>query len=118
MPVESVIRSYWADALWLRKGFDSPEEFMEPGVCFACGMDNDGVERCHILARCCGGSDDAANLHMLCRTCHKDSEGLDGEQYWSWFFERTWLDAWASLLARKGVNLHSQYLKAIGGRTA
>ena len=121
MPSESVIRAHWADRLWERKGFDSPDEFREVGVCFACGMNGDnvgGVERCHILARCCGGSDDASNLHMLCRICHKDSEALDGERYWSWFFERTWLDAAASILARNGVNLHSQYLKAMGGRSA
>jgi 5-methylcytosine-specific restriction endonuclease McrA len=109
MPTERAVRAYWVEALWHRKGFDSPEEFLERGTCFACG-DERAVERAHILARCSGGSDDASNIHILCRICHKDSETLDGEAYWSWFWQRSLMDAVLSHACKLGFNLHSELL--------
>jgi hypothetical protein len=118
MPTELAARAHWVDALWERKGFDSPEEFLERGICFACGMTGRGgsLDRAHILARCNGGSDDPSNIHMLCRLCHKDSETLDGEAYWSWFWQRSWMDAAISAACRTGLNLHSEYLATRAAR--
>jgi 5-methylcytosine-specific restriction endonuclease McrA len=122
MPTERTIRSYWATRLWERKGFDSIHEFMEEGLCFACGMTctraramSRRLERCHIEPRCDGGSDGADNLHMLCWVCHKDSEGLVGDRYWDWFWGRHWLDAAISLAARQGNNIYSDWLKWVKG---
>jgi 5-methylcytosine-specific restriction endonuclease McrA len=135
MPTEARIRAHWVDQLWLRKGFDSPTEFLEPGICFACGYcwsrgvippqrltraakakgcdhGHSTLQRAHILARCNGGGDDASNLHMLCDQCHRDSEALDGEKYWSWFWQRSWMDVAISAACRMGLNLHSEYLAA------
>lgn len=104
MPRESVIRRQWADRLWLAKGYDSAAEFMECGHCFACGFDGE-LERAHVLARCVGGDDGAENLHMLCKICHKDSEGIDGAQYMDWLIARTIMDRAISSASRIGVNV-------------
>jgi len=43
--------------------------------CWFCGYDDIGdLERCHIIARCEGGADDASNLQILCSICHRKSE--------------------------------------------
>ena len=52
--------------------------------CWRCGKPGI-VQRCHIQSRHEGGSDEASNLHLLCITCHRDSEYLDGDAYWLWF---------------------------------
>jgi hypothetical protein len=92
MPTERAIRAYWAEKFTAdelaRKGFFSTAEFMKIGSCMACGWET-YLQRCHILARCYGGSDDASNLHMLCMECHYDSETIDGDVYWRWFWGRT-----------------------------
>jgi len=49
--------------------------------CFACG-NNRYLEVCHIVPRVFGGSDDASNLHILCKRCHGESEAL--KAYWLW----------------------------------
>ena len=107
MPTENAIRTYWASALWEKKSFDSATEFMENGICFACGMSKEGelLHRCHIVTRCEGGSDGVDNIHMLCWLCHKDSEFLLGDKYWTWFWERTPEDTYASGAARAGFNI-------------
>jgi 5-methylcytosine-specific restriction endonuclease McrA len=102
MPSEKAIRAHWVDRLWRVKGFDSMAEFLEPGTCFACGMD--GSERVHIVARSAGGCDKPENLHILCRQCHKDSEYLDGEKYMEWMLERTPFDRFTSSAIRAGFN--------------
>lgn len=103
MPSEGVIRAYWAPKLWKVKGFDSLEEFLESGLCFACGWSRP-LERAHILAKSEGGSDDVSNLHMLCRSCHKCSEMVSGDMYNKWFLERETFDGLMALLAHAPVN--------------
>ena len=102
MPSELAIRKHWAGRLSATKGYDSPSEFLERGSCFACGLD--GSERAHIVARSVGGSDLAENLHILCATCHKDSEYLDGHKYTAWFLERNAFDCLISKAMRCGFN--------------
>lgn len=108
LPGEGPIRAYWASTKVPElKGFDSAKEFMEPGICFACGFDARPLYRAHIQARSTGGPDDPSNLHMLCRACHEDSEYLEGERYWQWFFARTAFDGILARFARLGGNLSS-----------
>ena len=52
--------------------------------CFACGLIT-RTERCHIDAISDGGSDDVTNLHLLCKSCHFESELFQKFSYWSWF---------------------------------
>jgi hypothetical protein len=51
--------------------------------CFACG-DILKIQRCHIIAKTMGGSDDVSNLHLLCTKCHVESEFNPGHGYWIW----------------------------------
>jgi len=104
LPSEVAIREYWRDRLWREKGFDSPDEFMEPSVCFACGIADHDIEKAHIKARCEGGTDSPDNIHMLCPICHRDSEALTGGQYFKWLGERTFMDMAISASCRAGFN--------------
>ena len=54
-------------------------------ACWMCGMVSSKLQRCHILPRCDGGSDDASNLHLLCPGCHQRTEFLSGDAYWAVF---------------------------------
>jgi hypothetical protein len=103
MPSRKKIREYWAvnvDFPW--KSFCSPNELLTEDACFACGCSDNGFERAHIYPRSMGGSDKPENLHILCRCCHKDSEGVDGEKYMKWFESRSFADALISRAVRSG----------------
>lgn len=52
--------------------------------CMACGRFS-SLHRAHIYPLCAGGTNDPQNIHLLCPTCHKDSEFLVGEAYRAWF---------------------------------
>lgn len=108
MPPEKKIREYWADQIWPYKDFDSKAEFLEEGICFACGVACKRAHRAHIHARVTGGSDTVENLHMLCETCHKDSECKEGDAYWRWFWQRCRMDTMLSEAARSGFNVWSE----------
>jgi hypothetical protein len=60
-----------------RFGHVKPEE----NECFACG-NNSSIERCHIVPKIHGGNDEVSNLHLLCKSCHVESEGL--KTYFKW----------------------------------
>jgi len=87
MPSKKQIKEHWTDWLIDQGKFDSKQELFEADYCFSCGME-EKTERCHILARTLGGSDDVQNLHLLCSDCHKASELLSGLEYFQWFEQR------------------------------
>lgn len=100
MPNAQVVLDYWGPALE-RMGKADQEELRDAftanpcrGICFACGFIRP-LARAHITARVEGGSDDASNLHLLCRRCHTTSEYLSGDRYWRWFQTH---DQWAEIL--------------------
>ena len=85
MPSKEAIYEYWMDG----PGW---EEWENQGIChlpgafdcFACG-DCLLIERAHIVPIWKGGSDDCSNLHLLCRSCHTESEHLTAHRaYWNW----------------------------------
>jgi len=84
LPSKKVIKEHWREMLVGFK-FDSDFEYDEADYCWACGMYNGPTQRAHISARCNSHDDSAGNLHLLCGMCHKDSEFLEGEEYWDWF---------------------------------
>jgi hypothetical protein len=55
--------------------------------CFCCGKPAD-LDRAHIHALALGGTNHVSNLHMLCRSCHTESEEFHGERYWRWFLSK------------------------------
>lgn len=109
MPSNYSIRNFWSkvDGFPELMGFDCVEEFIEDDYCFACGLLGFKTERAHILAKTLGGSDLCSNLHLLCSTCHKDSEYIDGEDYKRWLIERTPEDVAMSRGFRMGKNFAS-----------
>jgi len=97
---ESDIRSYWANTNVWHEKFDSVEEFLEEGTCFACGFDYEYIEKAHIHALGFGGKDELDNIHMLCKCCHEASELLRGVLYWKWFYNRSISDVFNTMLAK------------------
>ena len=110
LPTKKKIRQYWCERLWEGKGYDSPSEFLNDNLCFACGFDNPfdwSLESAHILARVWGGDDTEENIHLLCHICHTDSENLSGEKYWDWFWKRNSIDMLFSCAAQNGFSMSS-----------
>tara|TARA_R110000803_G_scaffold202516_1_gene267718 strand:+ start:49 stop:444 length:396 start_codon:yes stop_codon:yes gene_type:complete len=80
MPTKKKIYEYWFDNFFLDQyGI----KLGGLGDCFACGF-NMKVERSHILPINQSGDNSEENLHLLCPTCHVESEFLNGEHYWNW----------------------------------
>jgi hypothetical protein len=64
-------------------------------------MESNRLDRAHIFPRCKGGSDGVENLHLLCATCHEDSEYLESpDVYMNWLIERTVIDKMFSFSRR------------------
>ena len=82
MPRRQTIAKYWSSR---------HEKVSEDDAnhCFACG-DGLRIERCHIVPKHQGGTDDVSNLHLLCAACHVESENLTGSVYWAWFDRKPW----------------------------
>lgn len=125
MPTSRDIYRHWGITLVKLNKFDSLFEVEdgiadgEDGICWGCGYCGRGsLERAHILPRMLGGSDDVANLHMLCAVCHKISEDLWGKEYWDWFMLGMWaqqkhpatLRYYASRLEKMGVCTAADFL--------
>ena len=86
MPSRKKIFDFWNGKL---------KSVVNDNTCFKCGVTSVLnkemviVDRAHILAVCEGGSDELDNLHLLCRSCHKDSEAYSGEEYNLWFLSKS-----------------------------
>jgi 5-methylcytosine-specific restriction endonuclease McrA len=71
--------------------------------CFACAKTS-GLERCHIVAHIDGGDECVSNLHLLCASCHSDTEGvykLNPVLYYAYLrFKRHWFEEKADIIYR------------------
>jgi hypothetical protein len=75
------IRDYWYGgplAHLFHEERDDGKDF-----CMVCGKEAE-TDRAHILAQMYKGSHRINNLHLLCKTCHNESEELDSYEYWGW----------------------------------
>ncbi|MEZ2143124.1 HNH endonuclease [Bradyrhizobium sp. DN5] len=109
LPLRSEIFEFWKDRIvglvrWIDWG--------EPG-CWACGFyygpkydikrsdagwdeilrcwDRIPLQRCHIVGRALGGSDDASNLFLLCRECHDRMPNTNiPEIFYEWARAQNW----------------------------
>lgn len=84
--IETTVRNAWADRLWKRKGYDSPDEFKEHSYCFACGMT--GVLQARSVTAD-SATTNADDVHLLCNHCHTDSRDLNGFSYLRWFLNQS-----------------------------
>ena len=111
MPTALQIRKYWATRFdEFGDEFLDKYDFMdEVKSCMACGCiwgNREKPERAHIIARAKGGLDSVDNLHLLCWVCHKDSEYIEGAEYWDWLRERTKQDRAFSCVIRNGMGFN------------
>lgn len=96
------IRAAWVEQLWKRKGYDSPEEFIECGTCFACGLDSGELKTRETQKSNVTTVDD---VHLLCRYCHSACKGLAGLSYWRWFLNRKAADTMAAAMLQRLARL-------------
>lgn len=66
------------------------ESVLKTWQCFCCGQPG-SLDRAHIRPLALGGSNSVENLHLLCRSCHIESENFQGEGYWRWFLSKPFL---------------------------
>jgi len=88
VPSKKVIKKYWQEYMIGIGKFDDEDDFWSDDHCFACGFDGP-TERAHIMAKVLDGSDTVDNVHLLCAPCHKQSEYLDGSEYFMWLKNQT-----------------------------
>lgn len=61
----------------------------EENVSFSKVWDASRLERCHVLAKQFGGSDEPANLFLLCRKCHLESPDTRNPQnFYAWVINK------------------------------
>jgi ribosomal protein L37E len=52
--------------------------------CWRCGYSS-RLERCHIVPKSLGGSDDPSNLILMCKRCHKEAPNVKDKNFmWTW----------------------------------
>lgn len=71
---KNVIVEHWLD--------DGRFQIVMTDVCWICGTWTVHTEKCHIEPLCRGGKDELDNIVLLCRNCHKYTEGLTVDQFW------------------------------------
>lgn len=81
MPINKTIHKYWLELV--QNDIDKYEKVLggdtvvnilygNAAECYACGCEA-RLQRCHIVPHCCGGSDLADNLFLMCLRCHQDN---------------------------------------------
>lgn len=66
--------------------------------CWSCA-DEVRCERCHIIPRSLGGSDEPDNLVLLCHQCHQENPNTEDPQlFWEWLKSRSSIgnESWKS----------------------
>lgn len=76
------IVDYWSkyeDELGLAIDWSEAHE-----LCWRCGYKSK-LERCHIIPHSLGGSEEPANLVLLCRRCHREAPNINDPNFmWIW----------------------------------
>jgi len=126
MPSKIEIVEYWLPLL-IHKKYDLDyyydEVLLENGMrkhgkvksnnlcnmCFACTVQAI-TERAHILSIVKGGNNAIINLHLLCKPCHRESEGLSGIYYFFWFKNK---NLYNSAIRRHQIDLARLYTEEI-----
>jgi len=118
------IAKYWGLRISTIKNV-SIDEISSASRCFGCLLQLP-LQKSHIKDRYFSNDDSLENLHLLCQTCHRDSEFLSDDNYWNWLKNRTTLDAIVSMADFEGKSLeelsilfskmHNQWRKDIGSK--
>jgi len=86
MPARKSIYAFWVPVL-MRMGLEIDDELLANNACFACAR-TAPLHRAHIKPLAAGGSNNVRNLHVLCASCHAESEFFSGKGYWVWFRQK------------------------------
>jgi hypothetical protein len=135
MPNRKAIAEYWMHEggaiAMMGYGGESrgyyDDDFMHD-ECWACGLKYPNgfamsPDRCHVISRCDGGSDECSNLVLMCRNCHQQSEMLPSETFWDWIKSsrknkwRSQYDWMSERLDMVGLGEKSIMLKLENGET-
>jgi hypothetical protein len=118
------VKNYWRRFPDANKYFNPDWDKYEKS-CFACGVNGKTIDSAHIVPRtqyceeflnCEVNKENVnkpANIHLLCRLCHVESEMLIGIAYWHWLsikstiFDEGKLNLMRSLLFDKFSNRHN-----------
>lgn len=83
------------------------------------------LQRCHIVGRQFGGSDDPSNLFLMCDKCHKESPDTNNpENFFLWVVERrkkgSWIDdkvkELMQVLEIKGIDMETLDAFIVGNK--
>ena len=110
MPHNNVIKRYWDTDSNGECRFRFIGDFgwneLPTDTCWKCGKEAH-LHRSHIWARVHSHDDTSSNLHLLCPTCHKESENLSGFEpglaYYEWFYTPGGKEQWINSLVNKFV---------------
>jgi len=75
-----------------------PSFYDEGKRCWCCGRSDRKLQRCHIVPRSTGGSDEWSNIVPMCSICHDRAPDVDDPSY---FFE--WIKSQANPLTGLGM---------------
>ena len=112
MPSRERITRYWVNnhrdhpeslPWWNREPYYEHQIPEDCKWCFACKKSYHSVDRAHILPLSSGGGNGCENLHLLCHSCHKESEHLSGEVYWVWIKSRRWWHVHTQAMVERGI---------------
>ncbi len=85
-PTRKKIYEYWNDNSDLLGENSFGYTYPVAMRCFACGGNWRGLDRAHIIPLHLGGINTVENLHILCKGCHIESEGI--KLYWPWLHNK------------------------------
>lgn len=120
-----IVAKHWAKRISIIKSH--PEnEFNEAQRCFACLLPLP-LQKAHIIPFNDTKDNSLENLHLLCQSCHRDSEFIQEDEYWEWLEDRTTLDCIVSMADFEGKSIknmsklfsakHDQWRKDISIKT-
>jgi hypothetical protein len=80
-------------------------------LCWRCGCKRK-LQKCHIVAKQFGGTDDVSNLIPLCALCHDEAPDVtDPDAIWEWiratrsrFYESFWAQRAMDIATERGVD--------------
>lgn len=115
MPSKAEIFKYWKD--WLNESQSNWVDWGEPS-CWACGkwwgtnydlnkpnLSLDEIcknwnrvrelQRCHIIPRSLGGTDEPSNLFLMCKECHDHAPNTTSRKmFMKWVEKQNWWKRW------------------------
>lgn len=76
--------SYWSERIYEGDVGVDWEDGTAENHCWRCGCKR-SLQRCHIVPKSLGGSDDPSNIIPLCAMCHDDAPNVaDPLEMWNW----------------------------------